>query len=161
MRVSKILESFAKSKAGQKIYGWCAEAGRDKFLNNTLPQVETVLSTACYVVSTEKQKNIDRDRKNLLQVQNVGSGIVGLALGTAANHWISNKTDEIIKYIDPTKMDPKTLRKVSTGLRVAAPILTTALIMRLAIPTVLAGFSGKVMDKVREKREQKNLDVKA
>jgi len=162
MRVSKIFEAIAKSKPGQKLYKWCTEPGHDSFLNNTLPQVETVLSTACYVWSTAKQKNIEKDQRDLLQIQNVGSGIVGLALGTAANHWISKKTDEIIKYIDPKVLDPKSIRKVSTGLRVAAPILSTAIIMRLAIPTVLAGFSGKVMDKVREKREkEKGLNINA
>ena len=162
MRVSKILESIAKSKTGQKVYGWCAKQGHDRLLNNTLPQVETVLSTLCYVASTERQKNIDRDRKNLLQIQNVGSGAVGLVLGSAANHWISNKTDEIVKYLDPKKLDPKTLRKVSTGLRIAAPIMTTAICMRLLIPTVLAAFSGKIMDKAREKREtQKKVDINA
>lgn len=160
MRVSKILESIAKSKPGQKFYAWCASPGKDTFLNNTLPQIETVFATSCYVWSTARQKNIDKDRKTLLQIQNIGSGVVGLALGTAANHWISKKTDEIVKYLDPTKMDPKALRKVSTGLRVAAPILSTAICMRLLIPTVLAAFSGKAMDKVREKR-QAQLDVKA
>lgn len=161
MRISKILEGIAKSKPGQKFYKWCASPGKDTFLNNTLPQIETIFATSCYVWSTARQKNIDSDRKKLLQIQNVGSGVVGLALGTAANHWISKKTDEIVKYIDPNKLDPKSLRKVSAGLRVAAPILTTALIMRLAIPTAIACFSGKAMDKVREKRaEQQKLDVK-
>ena len=155
MRVSRILEKVAKSKQGQKFYKWCSEPGKDKFLNNTLPQVETVLSTCCYVWSTAKQKNIDKDRKQLLQIQNVGSGIIGLGLSSAANKWIGNQTESIIKDLDTTKLDPKTLRKVSTGLRVISPILTTALVMRLFIPTMLACFSGKVMDKVREKRKEK------
>ena len=160
MRVSKILESIAKSKPGQKFYKWCASPGKDVFLNNTLPQIETVFATGCYILSTERQKNIDRDRKNLLQIQNVGSGIVGLAMGTAANHWVSKKADGIIQHLDPTKLDPKALRKVSTGLRVALPILSTAICMRFLIPTAIACFSGKAMDKVREKREQQKLDIK-
>jgi hypothetical protein len=160
MRINKIFEAIAKSKAGQKFYKWCASPGKDTFLNNTLPQVETVLSTACYVWSTAKQKNIDDDRKKLLQIQNVGSGAVGLVLGTAANRWISKKTDLIVKDLDPTKLDPKALRKVSTGLRVFAPIVTTAMCMRFLIPCAIAMFSGKVMDKEREKRQQQ-LNVKA
>lgn len=160
MKVSRIFEAIAKSKTGQKFYSWCASPGKDTFLNNTLPQVETVLATSCYVWSTAKQKNIDKDRKKLLQIQNIGSGVVGLALGTAANHWISKQTDAIVKDIDPTKFDPKMLRKISTGLRVFAPICTTALLMRCLIPVVLAGFSGKMMDKEREKR-QKGLNVNA
>lgn len=161
MKVSRILETIAKSKSGEKFYKWCAQPGKDKFLNNTLPQVETVLSTGCYVWSTAKQKNIDKDRKQLLQIQNVGSGAVGLVLSSAANKWIGNQTENIIKDLDPNKLDPKTIRKVSTGLRVIAPVLTTAICMRLLIPTVLACFSGKVMDKVREKREERKLNINA
>ena len=160
MRISKIFEAIAKSKPGQKFYKWCASPGKDKFLNNTLPQVETVLSTTAYVWSTAKQKNIDDDRKKLLQIQNIGSGAAGLVLGTAANHWISNQTDKIVKDIDPKIMDPKSLRKVSTGLRVIAPLATTAIIMRFALPVLLAGLSGKMMDKEREQRKQNKLDVK-
>lgn len=160
MKVSKILETIAKSKPGQKFYNWCAQPGNDKFLNNTLPQVETVLSTGCYVWSTARQKNIDKDRKQLLQIQNVGSGAVGLVVAGAANKWIGKQSEAIIKDLDPNVLDPKTIRKVSTGLRVIAPVLTTALVMRLALPTLIAGFSGKVMDKVREKREGK-LDINA
>lgn len=160
MRISKIFEAIAKSKPGQKFYKWCASPGKDKFLNNTLPQVETVLSTTAYVWSTAKQKNIDDDRKKLLQIQNIGSGAAGLVLGTAANHWISNQTDKIVKDLDPKVMDPKAIRKVSTGLRILAPVASTALVMRLLIPTALACFSGKVMDKHREKKERK-LDINA
>ena len=160
MRINKIFEAIAKSKTGQKFYKWCASPGKDKFINNTLPTIETAFSTACYIWATAKQKNIDDDRKKLLQIQNVGSGVAGMALGTVANRWISKQTDAIVKDLDPTKLDPKALRKVSTGLRVFAPICTTALLMRWAIPSVIACFSGKMMDKEREKRQQK-LDVKA
>ena len=161
MKINKIFEWLAKTKPGQKVYKWCAEGNHDRFLNNTLPQVETVLSTACYVWSTSKQKNIEKDQRDLLQIQNIGSGIVGLALGTAANHWISKQTDKIVKDLDPKVMDPKALRKVSTGLRVFAPILVTGTIMRFILPSIVAGFSGKVMDREREKREaMKKLDVK-
>ena len=159
MRISKIFEAIAKTKTGQKVYTWCASGNHDRFLNNTLPQVETVLSTACYVWSTAKQKDIDKDRRDLLQIQNIGSGIVGLGLGTAANHWVSKQADAIIKDLDPKVMDPKAIRKVSTGLRVGLPIVTTCIVMRFLIPSVIAGFSGKAMDKVRDMRKQK-LDTK-
>lgn len=161
MRVSKILERIAKSKTGQKVYGWCAEQGHDKFLNHTLPQVETVLSTACYVWSTERQKGIPREQKNVLQIQNVGSGLVGLGLASMANRWVGKKGEEIIQHLDPTKLDPKAIRKVSTGIRVGLPILTTAICMRYLIPTVLACFSGKIMDKVRDKKKEGKLDTHA
>lgn len=160
MKVSRIFEAFAKTKAGQKIYKWCADGNHDKFLNQTLPQAETVLSTCCYVYSTAKQKNIDEDRKNLLQIQNVGSGLIGLVLAGAANRWVGKQGEAIIKDLDTTKIDPKSIRQMSTGIRVILPIATTALVMRFILPSILAGFSGKMMDKVREYRERK-VDIKA
>ena len=68
MRISDILARIANSKTGQKIAKWATQPNKEKMLNHTLPQVETVLSTACYVYSTAKQKNIDEDRKKLLQI---------------------------------------------------------------------------------------------
>lgn len=158
MKVSKVFEWFAKTQTGQKIYKWCSEGNHDKFLNHTLPQCETILSTAIYVWSTAKQKNIDEDRKNLLQIQNVGSGVIGLVLAGAANRWVGKQGEAIIKDLDTKKIDPKSIRQISTGIRVILPIVTTAIVMRFLLPSLLAGFSGKVMDKVRER---KNLDLKA
>lgn len=158
MKVSKIFENIAKSKTGQKFYKWACEPKSEKFLNTNLPQIETVLSTACYVWSTAKQKNIEKEQKDLLQIQNIGSGVIGLAIGGAANRWIGKKTEEIIKDLDPKKLDPKAIRKISTGLRVFAPICSTAIVMRFLLPSILAGVSGKMMDK---KREQQKLDIKA
>ena len=161
MRISRIFENFAKSKTGQKIYKWACEPKSEHFLNNTLPQVETVLSTACYVWSTAKQKNIEKDQRDLLQIQNVGSGLIGLAICSLANRKVGKLGEDIIKDLDPKKLDPKAIRKISTGLRVGLPIMSTAIVMRFLLPSLLAGFSGKLMDKAREKRQQQKLDIKA
>ena len=161
MRISRIFENFAKSKTGQKIYKWACEPKSEHFLNNTLPQVETVLSTACYVWSTAKQKNIEKDQRDLLQIQNIGSGLIGLAIGSWANRKVGKLGEDIIKDLDPKKLDPKAIRKISTGLRVGLPIMSTAIVMRFLSPSLLAGFSGKLMDKAREKRQQQKLDIKA
>lgn len=158
MSISKLLTNIAISKPGKSFYQWCAKPTSERILNNTLPQIETVLSTACYVVSTARQKNIDKDRKNLLQIQNVASGVIGIGLGTMANKWVSKKADAIIKDLDATKMDAKLLRQASTGLRVILPIFTTALLMRCIIPTLTSCFSGKIMDKVRENKTKKQMN---
>jgi len=160
MKVNKIFESLAKTKPMQKAYQWCCKPKSEYFLNNTLPTIETALSTTCYVWSTAKQ-DIDKDQKDLLQIQNIGSGLVGIAIGSWANRKVGKFGEEIIKGLDTTKIDPKSIRKMTTGIRIAAPIFTTALVMRLALPTLLAGFSGKWMDKVREKRAQKKLNIDA
>lgn len=161
MKISRIFENFAKSKTGQKIYKWTCEPKSEHFLNNTLPQVETVLSTACYVWSTAKQKNIEKDQRDLLQIQNIGSGLIGLAIGSWANRKVGKLGEDIIKDLDPKRLDPKAIRKISTGLRVGLPIMSTAIVMRFLLPSLLAGFSGKLMDKAREKRQQQKLDIKA
>ena len=161
MKISRIFENFAKSKTGQKIYKWACKPKSEHFLNNTLPQVETVLSTACYVWSTAKQKNIEKDQRDLLQIQNIGSGLIGLAIGSWANRKVGKLGEDIIKDLDPKKLDPKAIRKISTGLRVGLPIMFTAIVMRFLLPSLLAGFSGKLMDKAREKRQQQKLDIKA
>ncbi len=163
MKIGGVFERFAKSKTGQKVYNWACNPKNDKFLNNNLPQVETVLSTACYVWSTEKQKNIQRDQKNLLQIQNVGSGLVGLGVAGAANRQVGKWGEAIIKDLDPTKVDPKSIRQISTGIRMGLPILTTAVCMRFLIPSALAGISGLVMDKNREgkNKNKDKLDIQA
>lgn len=160
MRISDILAKLANTKTGQRIGKWATQPNKEKLLNHTLPQVETVLATSCYVWSTAKQKNIDEDRKKLLQIQNIGSGVVGLVLAGAANRWVGKKGEEIIKYLDTTKIDPKSIRQISTGLRVGLPIVSTAFCMRFLIPTAIAAFSGKIMDRAREDK-QKSLNVKA
>ena len=158
MGVSKILTNFATSKPGKAIYQWAAKPGTDKLLNQFLPTAETIFSTACYIVSTQSQKNIDKDQKNLLQIQNVASGIIGVGLGTMANKWVSKKADAIIKDLDPTKIEAKALRQASAGIRILLPIATTALLLRCVIPTVTSCFSGKVMDKIRAKRGNSKVE---
>lgn len=158
MRISNILERFAKSKTGQKVYKWACKPKSEEFLNSSLPQIETGLSTLCYIVSTERQKNLDRDEKNVLQIQNVGSGAIGIAIGSAANRKVGKFGEEVIKHLDTKKVDPKSIRQISTGIRIILPIVSTALLMRLVLPTITAGLSGKIMDRVREKRK---LDTQA
>lgn len=160
MKVNKIFEYIAKTKAGQKVYGWCAEGpAREKFLNNSLPTLETVVSTGLYCYSTAKQKNLEKEQKDLLQWQNVLSGVAGVAVGTATNRYFYKKAEGVIKDIDPTKFDPKSLRKISTGIRVITPMICTAFIMRWIAPSVTAFISGKIMDKKRESNCQKKLDI--
>ena len=156
MRISKIFEKIAKSQSVQNFYKWASSPGKDKFLNQNIPQIETILATSAYCYSTAKA-DMPKEKKTLLQIQNVGSGVAGLLIAGAANRYVGKKTEEIIKDIDTTKLDPKALRKVSTGLRVFMPIFVTACVMRLCVPTAVSWISGKVMDK---KREQ-GLNVKA
>ena len=157
--ISKVLANIGNSKAGQKFFGWASQPKSEKFLNNTLPQIETVFSTACYMISTAKQKNIDDDRKKMLQIQHVASGAVGLTVASFANRAVGKFGESVAKNLDPKKLDPNAIKQVTNGIKVGLPIVTTAFCMRFAIPTAIALFSGKTMDKVREHRKNK-LDVK-
>lgn len=152
LRISDLLAKFACSKFGQKVYKAFTDPTKEKLYNTILPQVETILSTGCYVWSTAKRKEIDEDRRKLLQIQNIGSGVVGLTISGWANKKIYKVGENIIKDLDTTKIDPKSIRKISSGLRVGLPILTTAVCMRFLIPSAIALYSSKIMDKKRQNK---------
>ena len=158
MKINKIFESFAKSKTGQKFYKWTNSEKAQKFINLNLAQAETVLSTGAYIYSTAKQDLPPRQKTNL-QYQNIGSGLVGLLLAGTANRWVYKKGEEIIKDLDPKKLDPKSIRKISTGLRVFLPLATTALCMRWLIPCAVSVLSSVAVDKTH-KKDDKTLDTK-
>lgn len=159
--IDKILSTVGNSNVGQKFFKWASNPANEKFLNQTLPQLETVVATGCYMVSTARQKNIDKDQRDMLQIQNVASGVAGLTLATVMSRKIGKFGEEVINNLDPKKIPIKDIGKVKAGIRVGIPLVTTALCMRFIIPSAIAMFSGKIMDKVRDKREQKKLNYKA
>ena len=151
-----IINAFAKSKVGTKLYKWSASEKGRKFLCNTLPTLETAVATTCYVVSTEKQKGLDRREKNILQWQNIIPGLVGMATGTYLNKKVFTFGDKIIEHIDPKKVPDA--HKIMGAVRVALPLTTTALLMRWFLPVATAFVSGEI----EERRSKKSkLDVVA
>ena len=158
--IDKILSGMGNSNLGQRFYTWAAKPGSDKILNRTLPQIETVIATGFHVLATARQ-DIDKDRKNLLQIQNVGTGLAGLTLGTALSMGIGKFGEKVIDNLDPQKIPPEKLNQIRAGMRIGIPTTTMCFCMRFLLPSVVALFSGKVMDKVRDKREQKKIDCKA
>ena len=158
--IDKILSNVGNSRTGQKFFKWAVNPANEKILNQTLPQVETVVATGCYMISTAKQKNIDKDRKDMLQIQHIASGVVGLTLATAMSNKIGKFGEAVIEQLDPKKIPSKELDGISSGIRVGIPLITTALCLRFLIPSAIAMFSGKIMDKVRAGREHKKLDCK-
>lgn len=165
-KINEIFERFAKSKTGTKIYKWCSDSKkREDMLNIVIPSAETVVSTASYVIAVESQPKdkVDRQRKDLLHFQNVSSGIIGLGLGMIANKWVYKKGEEIIKDLDIKKIDPKSIRQISTGIRVIGPAIITASIMRFALPTITAYASGKYTEHKRNNNEYNSskINIKA
>ena len=152
------LKSFFESKTMQKFYKKACDHKHDAFFNNTLPTLESVASTLCYVVSTEKQRDIPRDQKNVLQWQNVLSGVAGVAIGSVLNRKVTGFANKLIPLINKEHIED--VHKVIAGTKVVLPLIATALLMRLVLPVVVAQTSTMIEDHRRAKKNQK-IDVKA
>ena len=150
------IDWFAKSKWGTKLYKYAASEKGQKFFYNTMPTMETCLSTVIYIAATEKQKKLDRREKNVLQWQNVLSGVIGAAAGTYLNRKVFDFGDKIIAHVDPKKVPD--VHKINGAIRVAAPIIVTSLIMRFAMPVLTAFISGELEEK---RAQKKKLDTMA
>ena len=148
------IDWFAKTKTGTKLYKWAAREKGQKFLYNTMPTMETCLSTIAYVAATERQKDLDRREKNILQWQNVLSGILGMSLGTYLNRKVFAFGDKIIENLDQKKIED--VHKIKGAVRVLLPIATTALIMRFCAPVVTAYISG-VIEERKAKKQKLNV----
>lgn len=152
------LKSFFESKTIQKFYKKACDPKHDAFFNNTLPTLESVASTICYVVATEKQDGIPRSQKNVLQWQNVLSGVAGVAIGSVANRKVTKFANKLVPLIDKEHVED--VHKVVAGTKVVLPLIVTALLMRLVMPVVVAQASTMIEDHRRAKKNQK-IDVKA
>ena len=152
------LKSFFESKTMQKFYKKACDPKHDAFFNNTLPTLESVASTICYVVSTEKQDGIPREQKNVLQWQNILSGVAGIAIGSVANRKVTKFANKLVPLIDKEHVED--VHKVIAGTKVVLPLIATALLMRLVMPVVVAQASTMIEDHRRAKKNQK-IDVKA
>lgn len=149
------LSKIAKSKAGTKFYKWAASEKGQKWLYRELPTLETVAATSCYVYATEKQ-DLTRREKNVLQWQNVIPAGVGIVVGSYLNKKVLNFGDEIIRHLDEKVV--KDVHKIQGAIRVATPILTTALLMRFALPVATAFVSGEIEERRSQKEAGKKLD---
>ena len=140
---------FFETKAVQNFYKKACDPKNANFFNNTLPTLETLVSTGCYMVATDRQKNIPREQKRVLQWQNVLGGVAGMAVGSCLNRKVSKFASELAPKIDKNICD---VHKVEAGLKVGLPLLATALIMRFAVPIVTAFASTKIEDYRRSKK---------
>lgn len=149
------LKRFFESKPVQNFYKKACDSKHADFFNNTLPTLETLVSTGCYMYSTQKQKNIPSDQKKVLQWQNVFGGVAGMAVGSFLNRKVSNLAKALEPKLDKNIID---IHKVKAGLCVGLPLLATALVMRFAVPVVTAQASTMIED---HRRAKKKLDTQA
>ena len=159
MRVNPItqwLKKMYESKPMQKFFTKAADPKHAEFFNNTLPTMETLVSTACYMVATEQQKDIPREQKNVLQWQNVLGCVGGMTLGTYLNRKVTKFANELAPKIDKKIID---VHKVEAGLKVGLPLIATALVMRLLVPVATAQISSDIEERRRAKKAK--LDTSA
>lgn len=152
--ITNAISGFARSKVGTKLYKWAASEKGQQFLYKQMPQMETVLSTACYVVATEKQKNLNRREKNVLQWQNIVPAIIGIGVGSYLNKKVFDIGEKVMKYVDPSKV--KDAHKVRGAISVAFPVIATGLLMRWLLPVGTALVSGEI----EERKNRKKLNIK-
>ena len=152
--VVKALTSFANSKVGTSLYKWGTSESGKGFLCTKMPLIETGLATLSRVYATEKQ-DLSRREKNVLQAGHIVPAIFGIGIGSFLNKKVYNFADKISKHLDPNKV--KEIPKIKSALQVMLPIFTTALLMRLILPTATAIVS----DRVEDKKEKKKINLRA
>lgn len=156
MRIDNVFTRLAKTKTGQKIYKEVLDPKHEKFLDNTLPIIESGVISGFYIASTAVQKKIDDDSRKALQIQNVLSLLFSVGLAIPLNKKVGKIGEKIVKNLKPEIMEDG--HKVVDGIKVGLPILNSILISRFLVATALVPASSKIRDSV--KKEHK-LDVKA
>jgi hypothetical protein len=156
MRVGNIFTKLAKTQTGQKVYKEVLDPKHQKFLDNTLPIIESGVISGFYIASTAMQKKIDKDSRKALQIQNVLSLLFSVGLAVPLNKKVGKMGDKIIEHLKPELMEDG--HKVVDGIKVGLPILSSILISRFLVATALVPASSKIRDSVKGKSK---LDIKA
>ena len=156
MRVGNIFTKIAKSEVGQKVYKEVLDPKHDKFLDNTLPIIESGVISGFYIASTAVQKKIDDDSRKALQIQNLLSLAFSVGLAIPLNKRVGKLGDKIIEHLKPEIMEDG--HKVVDGIKVGLPILNSILISRFLVATALVPASSKIRDSIKK---DKKLDYKA
>ena len=156
MKIGNIFTKIAKSETGQKIYKKVLDPKHDKFLDNTLPIIESGVVSSFYIISTAAQKKIDDDSRKALQIQNLLSLAFSVGLAIPLNKKVGKVGEKIIKNLKPEIMEDG--HKVVDGIKVGLPILNSILISRFLVATALVPASSKIRDAVKK---DKKLDYKA
>lgn len=148
------LTGIAKSGAGQNFFKWAATEKGKSSLCTGMPLAETVIATASRVYATEKQKNLSRREKNVLDAGHTIPAVFGVLIGSKLNKKVYDMAGKISDSLDPKKVDNIPL--IKNALRVALPLFSTAFILRLIFPIATAFTMGEI----EEHRAKKKVDVK-
>lgn len=155
MKIDNFFTRFAKSVLGEKIYKKVLHPSKEVFLNNHLPIIESAVVTGFYMLSTQVQKDIPKENKKSIQIQNILSFLVSASTAIPLNKKATKMGEGIIKHLKPELM--KDGHKCVDGIRVGLPMLSTLLISRFAVAVGLVPLSTKIRDTMNNKK----LDIKA
>lgn len=138
--------AIAKSKIGQRVYKKILDPSKDTFWNNTTPLLETTAASACYIISTQVQKDIDDKSKKAMQWQNILSWIFSIGISAKLNKSVTKFGDKLIKHLKPEIIPDS--HKVINGIKVGLPIAVVTLINRFILPTIFVPISSIIRDKL-------------
>ena len=155
MKINNFFTRFAKSVLGEKTYKKVLDPSKEVFLNNHLPIIESAIVTGFYMLSTQVQKDIPKENKKSIQIQNVLSFLVSASTAIPLNKKATKIGEGVIKHLKPELM--KDGHKVVEAIRIGMPMLTTLLISRFIVAVGLVPLSTKI----REVINNKKLDIKA
>ena len=152
MRVGNVFQKFAESGVGQKFYKAVCDPKNQKFMNQKLPLIESLFSGVLYVASTEMQrKKIPNKERKAMQIQNVCSTGLGMALSGVLNRGMDGVANKIIPHLNEARIED--IHKIKGGLKVCMPILATMFVMRFVAPTILVPISTFVRDKFSKPKQ--------
>lgn len=141
--------TIAKSKVGQRVYKSILDPSKDTFWNNTTPLLETTAASACYIISTQVQKDIDDKSKKAMQWQNVLSWVFSIGISAKLNKSVTKFGEQLVKHLKPDIIPDS--HKVINGIKVGLPIAVVTLINRFILPTVFVPVSSVIRDKLDTK----------
>ena len=141
--------TIAKSKVGQRVYKKILDPSKDTFWNNTTPLLETTAASACYIISTQVQKDIDDKSKKAMQWQNILSWIFSIGISAKLNKSVTKFGEQLVKHLKPEIIPDS--HKVINGIKVGLPIVVVTLINRFVLPTVFVPVSSIIRDKLDHK----------
>ena len=156
MKVGNIFTRIAQTKVAQKFYKKLLDPKNDKFLDNTLPIIESGVVSSFYIISTAMQKKIDEDSRKAMQIQNVLSLLFSVGMAIPLNRKVGEIGSKIIKHLKPSLMEDG--HKVVDGIKVGLPILSSIVISRFIVAVGLVPLSSKIREAVKSRSKKNKLN---
>lgn len=156
MKVENVFTKIAKSNAGQRFYQTMCNPKNQHAVTTGLLAAETILSTANYMIFTQKQENIPPAQKKAMQTQHVLSCLASLAICTPINKKVGEFAEKVAQKVDKNVIEP---HKVQAGIGILGPTLVVLLFNRCILPAILTPISSKIRDRFEKKEQEKKLNI--